>query len=115
MTLNTVDPIEADRAHACENGVRPAKSGRRREKERPQNISHMDTPSTPSTPGLYRLAAAAALAGLSPETLAEACIRKDIPVTLEVIGARGLRYVRAAELLAWLRGPQPCGHAEFFN
>lgn len=59
---------------------------------------------TPSSPGLWRLAAAARMAGMSPDSLAALCERGEVPVTLERLGPRGLRYVRCAELNAWLQG-----------
>ncbi|MBF6987243.1 AlpA family transcriptional regulator [Cupriavidus sp. IK-TO18] len=62
-------------------------------------------PSAP--PGLYRLAAAAAVVGISVDLLEASIKRGDIPVNLVRLGERGLIFVRAAELHAWLTGPDP--------
>lgn len=66
----------------------------------------MDTPITLHKPALIRLNAAARLVGMTPEALAALCKAGDIPVELLSIGPRGLRYVRASELGAWLHGRQ---------
>ncbi|WP_316150066.1 hypothetical protein [Cupriavidus sp. BIC8F] len=60
-------------------------------------------PSAP--PGLYRIAAAAAVVGISVDLLEASIKRGDIPVNLIKLGERGLVFVRAAELHAWLTGP----------
>ncbi|WP_042886309.1 helix-turn-helix transcriptional regulator [Cupriavidus necator] len=60
-------------------------------------------PSAP--PGLYRLAAAAAVVGISVDLLEASIKRGDIPVNLVKLGERGLAFVRATELHAWLTGP----------
>lgn len=59
----------------------------------------------PPSAGLWRLAAAAKMAGLSPDTLARSCESGEIPVTLVRLGPR-LRFVRAAELTAYLAARQ---------
>lgn len=57
----------------------------------------------PSSPGLYPLHVAARMAGIPIETFANACERGDVPIRLERLGARGLRFIRASELQDWLR------------
>ncbi|ODV42260.1 hypothetical protein AWV79_28210 [Cupriavidus sp. UYMMa02A] len=54
-------------------------------------------------PALLRLPAAAKLAGMSPRAFAAACKRGEVPCELLEIGPRN-RFVRAAELGAWLHG-----------
>lgn len=62
----------------------------------------MDTQPHFDRPGLWRLGAAARFAGLTPELFEAAAARGDIPVTVEKIGPKETRYVRVAELEAWL-------------
>ena len=72
----------------------------------------MDATLSLHKPGLLRLNAAARLVGMPPEALAALCKAGDIPVELLTLGRRGLRYVRASELGAFLHGRQrsepPC-------
>ncbi|QRQ86262.1 hypothetical protein [Cupriavidus oxalaticus] len=56
-----------------------------------------------ASPGLYRLAAAAALVGISVDLLESAIRRGEAPLELVKLGERGLLFVRASELHAWLK------------
>jgi hypothetical protein len=62
-----------------------------------------------ASPGLYRLAAAASLVGISVDLLESAIKRGDAPLELIKLGDRGLLFVRAAELHAWLKGAAAVG------
>lgn len=62
-----------------------------------------DGPTSP-TPGWWRLAAASPLTGLRPKLLLAGIERGEIPVRLLRVGARGLVYVNAADLAAWMHG-----------
>lgn len=62
-----------------------------------------DDAPTSGTPGLWRLSSAAARVGLHPETLAAAADAGELPpITIVRIGPRGTRFVRAAEVEAFL-------------
>ncbi|MFS8979713.1 hypothetical protein PO002_35450 [Cupriavidus necator] len=56
-------------------------------------------------PGLYRLTAAAAIVGISADLLESAIRCGDAPLELVKLGERGLLFVRASELHAWLKWP----------
>jgi hypothetical protein len=56
-----------------------------------------------ASPCLWRIAAAAKFTGMAPGTFAAACRAGQIPVEVVEIGPRGFRYVRADQLMAWLR------------
>lgn len=66
----------------------------------------------PSTPKLWPIEAAATLAGMTPNLFSKGIERGEIPVTIVRVGERQQRFVRAAELNAWLE-PQsrPAPHA----
>lgn len=60
------------------------------------------TAPAPSSPGLWRVAAAAQLFGLSVDAFCAACEDGSLPIRLERIGPRGLRFVRASEVQKFL-------------
>jgi hypothetical protein len=64
-----------------------------------------DRPKNPAnnTPGLWRLAPCAKWAGLDPDTFAQACQLRQIPVEVVEIGPRKFRYVRAQQFIDWMR------------
>jgi hypothetical protein len=70
------------------------------------NHSAMKPTTSPlAAPRLYALAFCAAQAGLTPDTFLQACIRKEIPVSVLRIGERGRWKVDAIEFLAWMQNP----------
>lgn len=72
-------------------------------------------PPTPATPGLWKLGAAAQMAGMSAAQFEAASARGDIPVQILKIGQGGYRYVRAAELQAFLQGNAPVNQSPARN
>lgn len=66
-------------------------------------------PSPPApAPALWPLKQAAAVAGLTPKLFAAAVSNGDMPgVELLLLGQRGRRFVRAAELTRYLEGNKP--------
>lgn len=63
-------------------------------------------------PGLYRLSAAAAIVGISADLLESAIRRGDVRIDLVKLGERGLLFVRASELHAWLKPTVPAASGE---
>lgn len=80
------------------------------------NLNH-EGPVAP-TPGWWRLAACAPLTGLRPKLLVAGIERGEIPVRILRVGARGLVYLHAADLAAWMHGgarPAPDSCADLFG
>ena len=72
-------------------------------KDKPSTLDDGTISDVP-TPGLWKLDAAALRAGLAVETFCRGSADGSIPVEIVRIGKRGLRYVRASELEAFLKG-----------
>jgi hypothetical protein len=67
-------------------------------------------PNIEDKPGLWRIAPAAAKLGMTPDALEAASQDGSLPIEVMRIGPRGLRYVRYAELRAFLSGDKGQAH-----
>lgn len=56
----------------------------------------------PSTPKMWPIEAAAKFAGMTTSLFSKGIERGEIPVSIERVGERQQRFVRAAEVKAWI-------------